>query len=40
MAVLSVAQARKYIKSADFTNDQLAEMIAIMEEFAWMLLNK
>ncbi len=39
MAVLSVVQARKYIKAADFTDDQLAEMLAIMEEFAWMLLN-
>lgn len=39
MAVLSVAQARKYVKDTTFTNEQLAEMLALMEEFAWTLLN-
>lgn len=40
MAVLSVAQARKYVKDVNFTDEQLAEMLALMEEFAWTLLNE
>ncbi len=40
MAVLSVAQARKFIKDETFTDEQLSEMLALMEEFAWTLLNK
>lgn len=40
MAVLSVAQARKFVKGETLTEEQLAEMLALMEEFAWTLLNK
>ncbi len=39
MAVLSVVQARKYVKDTNFTDEQLAQTLALMEEVAWTLLN-
>jgi len=40
MAIMSVSDARKYLKHTKLTDEQLAKLVEIMEELAWTLLTK
>lgn len=40
MAVMSIKQARKFVKETELTDNELAELLAMMEELAWMLLKE
>ena len=37
---MSLEEARKYIKKTDLTDEQLKNLLELMEELAWMLLNE
>lgn len=37
MAILSITEARRYVKPTQATDDQLNEMMQLVEEFVWIL---
>ena len=38
MVTLSAEQVRKTLKNNDLSDQQITELLALMEEFAWALL--
>lgn len=37
MALLSIAEARRYIKNTELDDRQLQEILALVEEFVWII---
>lgn len=37
MALLSVTEARRYVKRANLNDEQLQEVLKLLEEFVWVI---
>lgn len=37
MAILSIKEARKYVKPTQASDDQLKEIMELVEEFVWVI---
>lgn len=38
MAIMSVAEGRKFLKTSNLTDGQIKELLELMEDIAWSLL--
>lgn len=40
MAIMSIDEARKYLKKSDITDGQIKELLELMDELIWCLIGR